>query len=673
MPCSSYHEPEGNELQKSNKKPVTSRLSRNANRWQADDEIYRDLFENATDIVFTTDLSGHFLDGNRAVERLLGYTVEQAKELTWDKLVAPYDMPKATTVLKRHAKGERHVNYELDVITRDGDIRAFEIGSRPIFDAEKIIGFHGIARDITERKRIQSELIQARKEAEQANRAKSSFLANMSHEIRTPINGIIGFMSLMAKTDLTKDQQEYLRPMEESARALMKIINDILDLSKIEAGQLVLEDEILSLGSVIESTVALLRPLAQEKGLTLSVCVDSGISDRLRGDPTRIGQIIANLVNNALKFTDHGGVMISAKLQSCDGSRAMVSICVMDTGIGVPAGETQTLFAPFQQSDTSMNRRFGGTGLGLTITQTLVQAMGGDIDIDSVRDQYTKVNVRLPLTVAAQHGSDTADRRGPADFSGAGIRVLVVDDNDINRRFLSALLRHYQCQVHEVESGRRALTACQRQTFDIVMMDVHMADMDGIETTRRLKQAPSVNTATPVIAVSADVLETSRAHFMEAGIDGFLPKPLTEELLIVELRRWFPQRCRVTEYNAPPAKPTAANDEDPVLDVNAGVRMAAGDRTLWRSSLEDLVAGLPTQLEVVRDSLDTESFAVAQQVAHRIAGAAGYVAAAALHGAARALEKACRARHGDDAHKWLQVLSFELERVRGHAARKPKP
>ncbi len=656
-------------MQKTNKKSVTSPLSRNANRWQATDEIYRDLFENATDIVFTTDLSGHFLAGNRAVERLLGYTVDQAKELTWDKLVAPYDMPKATMVLKRHAKGERHVNYELDVITRHGDIRAFEIGSRPIFAAEKIIGFHGIARDITDRKRIQRELIQARREAEQANRAKSSFLANMSHEIRTPINGILGFLSLMAKTDLTAEQQEYLRPVEESARALMKIIDDILDLSKIEAGQLIIENERFNLGSVIESTVALLRPLAQEKGLSLSVHVDSSIDEPLRGDATRIGQIVANLVNNAIKFTDHGGVMVSAKLKPDDGARAMVGICVLDTGIGVASTERRSVFEPFQQSDTAMNRRYGGTGLGLTITQTLVQAMGGKIEIDSVPGQYTKVYVRLPLPVAGHIDSKRAQRSEPADFAGAGIRVLVVDDNDINRRFLGMLLQRYHCEVHEVDCGQRALHACRSQRFDIVMMDVHMADMDGIETTRRLKRGGGVNAATPVIAVSADVLETSRARFTDAGIDGFLPKPLTEELLFAELRRWFPQRCRGPQPEPAVAETVSGPDMDAVLNADAGVRMAAGDQALWRRSLDELVTGLPTQLQVVHNALETGSFAVVQQVAHRIAGGAGYVAAVALHTVAGALEKASRANRGDEARKWLQVLGFEAERLQDHVRR----
>ena len=212
-------------------------LPQPAAAYLAAEHIYRDLFENATDIVFTTDLSGHFLVGNRAVTRLLGYTVEEARELTWEKLVAPYEMSKAAAMWRRHAKGETHISFELDAYTKTGELKTFEIGSRPIFAGGQIVGFHGIARDVTERKRMQGALIAARRAAERANQAKSTFLANMSHEIRTPINGILGFISLVAKTDLSPEQRRLLKPVEESANNLLNIIDDVLDLSRIEAGQ----------------------------------------------------------------------------------------------------------------------------------------------------------------------------------------------------------------------------------------------------------------------------------------------------------------------------------------------------------------------------------------------------------------------------------------------------
>jgi len=466
---------------------------------------YRDLFENATDIVFTTDLSGHFLVGNKAVQRLLGYTVEEAKSLTWERLVAPYDMWKARQMYKRHAGGEQRISFELDTVTAAGDIKTFEIGSRPMFRNGQLCGFHGIARDITSRKEMQQQLEAARREAEIANQSKSTFLANMSHEIRTPINGILGFLSLFAKTDLTAKQKECLVPVEESARHLLKIINDILDLSKIEAGRLSIDHEIFDFRDVVKSAVDLLRPLGESKGLGITATFDSRIPRLVVSDGTRVGQVVSNLVSNAIKFTDAGFVSVHCLVKKTTASEMWVEIAVTDSGIGIAPEDQAILFEPFRQLDARPDRRYAGTGLGLTISRNLVEAMGGEIRVASEAGRYTVVAFELPVGVAPDDaaGTEQEGRDASRHFKGAGLAALIVDDNDINRRYLQAVLDQCGVAVSQAASGGAALEACRAGRFDIVFMDIHMAGMDGIETTRRLRAQVPAYRGVPVVAVSA--------------------------------------------------------------------------------------------------------------------------------------------------------------------------
>ncbi len=597
----------------------------------APEPAYRDLFENATDIVFTTDLSGHFLSGNRAVRRLLGYTVDEARRLTWAKLVAPYEMGKAAAMWRRHARGEVHLNFELDTYTKSGALKTFEIGSRPIFVAGRIVGFHGIARDVTERKRMQRALIEARRAAEQANRAKTAFLANMSHEIRTPINGILGFVSLISKTDLSAEQRRLLRPVEESAVNLLKLIDDVLDLSRIESGHVPIDPEAIYLPAVLNTHLNLLRPLAEQKGLALRLRISPSARAWVLGDPTRIGQVVTNLVNNAIKFTERG--IVSVHLSRT--RSGTVTLIVRDTGAGIPANRLAGLFAPFQQVDTRRKRRHGGVGLGLAITKNLVDAMGGDIDIDSKAHSHTRVQVRLPLPTAAapKTGSHrSADQRfavGRRSFQGADLRVLVVDDNRINREYLCQALRQMGVAVAEAGSGAQAVHQCALRSWDLILMDIHMAEMDGVETMRRIRAASRARM--PVVGVSADVVDGGE-EFLRAGMDGFLAKPVSETQLCACLRAQFPGRVLRTHARADAA----------LIDEARGVSLACGDRGLWLRSLKTLGGALPAQTTALRAALLRRDLLEIAAGAHRLAGAAAYVGALRLHCAAARLERDCR-------------------------------
>jgi len=604
-------------------------------------EIYRDLFENATDIVFTTDLSGHFLAGNKAVQRHLGYTVEEAKTLTWEKLVAGHDLWKARQMYKRHAGGEMQISFELDAVTAGGEIRTFEIGSRPMFHDGRLSGFHGIARDITSRKEMERQLESARREAEAANASKSTFLANMSHEIRTPINGILGFISLFAKTELTAEQRDYLAPIEASARNLLKIINDILDLSKIEAGRFSIDNEIFNFRDVVTSAVALLRPMAANKGLAVSVDIDDALPRYVVGDGTRIGQLVSNLVNNAIKFTEAGSVRLRSRVTRTSATTLSVAVTVSDTGIGITPEQRDRLFEPFYQVDASPGRRYTGTGLGLAITRNLVEAMEGEIRVRSTPGQFTEVSFEVPLGLPPED-PDAGGMGGGgliSKFDGAGLAALIVDDNEINRWFLGAVLKQYGFEVCHAASGGGALEACAGRRFDIVFMDIHMADMDGMETTRRLRAQLPAYRSVPVVAVSADVLGHKGDRFLDQGLDYFLPKPVNEAQMVALLASVFAGRGGHPGGGVP----SAGDGQEPplaVLDRARGVALASGDEELWRRSVGALRGQVQEALPALRAALEARDRETAGRLAHRLAGTAAYAAAGELEHHARALERA---------------------------------
>jgi PAS domain S-box-containing protein len=346
---------------------------------------YRELFTNATDIVYTHDLDGNFTSINSAAERVTGYTLEEARTRSIPDIVAPLHLDRAVRATLRQLAGETIPPYELDIVTKDGRCLPIEVNTRLIYEDGRPVGVQGIARDIAARKRVEAELQRAKDAAEAANRAKSEFLANVSHEIRTPMNGIIGMTELALSTELTAEQREYLDMVKDSAHALLGIINDILDFSKIEAGKLDLMPTELVLCESLAATMQTLAVRARQQQLELTWEVSAAVPDRLVGDAGRLRQIVINLVGNALKFTPAGGkVALHVDTESASATEVTLHFTVSDTGIGIPAEKHRVIFEAFAQADGSSARRYGGTGLGLAISSQLVAMMGGRIWVESV-------------------------------------------------------------------------------------------------------------------------------------------------------------------------------------------------------------------------------------------------------------------------------------------------
>ena len=395
--------------------------------------------------------------------------------------------------------------------------------------------------DISEQQRYEQQLREARDAAESAASAKSRFLAMMSHELRTPMTGIIGMAELLHETPLGDEQRRIVEVLDGSARSLLTVLNDLLDYSKIEAGKLRLESIDFRPDAVLGEVQSLLAPAASERGDTIAVHWPDGPVPALRGDPTRLRQVLVNLVGNAIKFTERGSITVTGHTRALPDGRVELELSVADTGVGIAPEVLPTLFRPFQQADTSTTRRFGGTGLGLAICRHLVEAMGGTIGADSRPGHGStfRFTVRLeragaePATAGAAPAADAPKARG--------LRILVAEDNPTNRLLVGTRLGRVPHRVDLVENGAQAVEAVRTGDYDLVLMDMQMPELDGVGATRAIRALPGARGRTPIVALSADALPESRERYMSCGLDDYLTKPIDWPALERVLLRFVPQ------------------------------------------------------------------------------------------------------------------------------------
>jgi PAS domain S-box-containing protein len=497
------------------------------------------FFDVSLDMLCIRDLQGRFVKQSRAWETVLGYPVESLEGQPLLPLIHPDDQAESKAYMAKAENGEVF-GYINRYRHRDGHYRPLEWRARRSGDL-----VFAVARDVTERLRNEAEMEAAKQAAEAANRAKTDFLANMSHEIRTPLNGVIGVVAALGQTERTPAQREMVELIQSSGATLERLVSDILDVSKIEAGRLTIEERAFDLEAELSGPFEIARIRADEKGLVFRVECDAGAGGVFRGDSVRIKQVLGNLLSNALKFTSRGEVV--ARIAMVDpmqpGEASRLTLQVRDTGVGFDPELAAVLFQRFSQADTTITRRFGGTGLGLSISKTLVEMMGGEITAESRPGQGSVFTVVIPLMRAQTPGdrAETEHDVGGAALGGHdGLRVLLAEDHLINQKVVQLILAPSGAELTIVENGSLAVEAFKAAPFDLVLMDMQMPVMDGLAATRLIRaheRQAGPGGHVPIVMLSANAMAHHRRDALAAGADLHVSKPVTALALMAGIEQ----------------------------------------------------------------------------------------------------------------------------------------
>ncbi len=610
-----------------------------------DQQFYtRSLIESNIDALMTTDPSGIITDVNKQMEALTG--------CTRDELIgAPFkdyftDPARAEAGIKLVLSEKKVTDYELTACSRDGKKTVVSYNATTFYDRNRTLqGVFAAARDVTERKRVEVELKQAKAVAESASRTKSDFLASMSHEIRTPMNAIMGIADLLAKTPLSAEQDKYVQIFRRAGDNLLNLINDILDLSKVEASQLELERTGFSLNDLLEKVIEMVSVRAQEKQLGLTYEIAADVPLKLIGDPTRLRQVLLNLLGNAIKFTESGVASLRVMQDTDLAVPTALRFTVTDTGIGIPHAKLPRIFERFVQADTSTTRRFGGSGLGLTISKRLVELMGGRIWAESMVDRGSVFSFAVPFEIW------TGATRGAAAPLGAGpepplaaLRILLAEDSPDNCTLTLAYLEDTPYQVEIAETGAIACEMFRSSHYDLVLMDRQMPVMDGLTATRTIRAWEQANgrPPTPIIALTASALKGDREKCLAAGCTAFLTKPIKQEVLLHAI---YEHSSR-----AQPVSPTADAAMPPLRRS-----LAAQVPAFLRHRSHDVITML--------DALTRDDFAVVERLAHGMRGAGASFGFQTITDIGAEIERAAAAADADASRGWVHELSTFLARV----------
>jgi len=522
-------------------------------RLRREEQRRRAIVDTALDSIIVLGPDGQIDSVNPATCEMFGQSAQTLEGASFFDLL----QPAARASVQRYLDGVQSrpaETYRQELLAMAGDGRELTLDvalSANAFDTETLIV--GVLRDITRLKQAEQELCAAMQAAERASQAKSDFLAHMSHELRTPINGVIGMLELSRQAQHAQEQEEFLLTASNCADQMLLLVNDLLDFAKIEAGQLLLEESTLTLRSLLGNLTREPIMRAAQKGLTLDVAIGADVPDEVTGDATRLGQVLLNLLSNAIKFTERGGIVLRVTALSRRAEAAQIRFEVEDTGIGISADKQQHIFAAFAQADTSITRRFGGTGLGLSISSQLVQLMGGSLSVHSEPGRGSRFGFTVtlgctPQPAAGRPPATDTTHPAPALQAPTPRRVLLAEDNLVNQKLISTVLLRRGHQVDVADDGARAVAMAATQDYDVILMDLQMPELDGIQATRIIRWLNDHTSRRPrIIALTAHALQSDAIRCREAGMDGYIAKPVKMQDLIAIV-----EGTDATERDGPP-------------------------------------------------------------------------------------------------------------------------
>ncbi|MBC6697254.1 PAS domain S-box protein [Hymenobacter sp. BT190] len=645
---------------------VADEQRRTANRRLAEqNRLFRQVIDTAPHLIYLKDRLGNYLLANQAVADLYGMTPQQIVGAQPENLPnMPADGQRYRQQDEELLRTGQDIVLEESFTKSDGEVLWFYSIKRPFVLADGSMQVLGIDTNITELKRTQLDLHAAKEAAEQNAQAKQDFLANMSHEIRTPLNGILGIAGLLAKTPLDDQQSQFLRHIRYSADHLLVVINDVLAMAELGAGKIRPERIAFDVRDVMTTSQELLLPRAQEKGITLELALPpASVPTTVLGDPHRLRQVLLNLISNAVKFTAHGQVLVSCQPLSLTPEQTTLQFQVADTGTGIPAHQLQQMFEPFMQASSSTAREYGGSGLGLSISRGLVELMGGTLSAESRLHEGSTFSFTLTFSCAP---AIAKGKPLPApNYRRLGARrVLLAEDNAINQFLVEALLGAWGWTVDTAGTGPEALLLFNQHRYDVVLMDIQMPGMDGVEATRRLRQHPDPErAATPILALTAHALRGEAERFKQAGFSGYLSKPFLEEELFQAIAAVLRQRpAEVASLAA--AEPEPKPITSPLYSLSGIRRLAHGNEEFVRRLAQLFIQTTPPAVRELEQHLATADYDQLGAAAHQLKSSLDGLQIRSLHGPIRRLE-ACRKEPIDpqEAKQLVDLVCTVTEQV----------
>jgi PAS domain S-box-containing protein len=571
--------------------------------------FYAAVVEDGSDLIFLVDFDGNIHYHNSSVRGTLGY---KGKTLNGKNF---FDFIPSNTVddIKEKFIHSRRRAYtekvEIQFLCKDRSYKFLEFNAINLKHKVGLNGFILDCRDITQRKRDAEELVRLQK-------AKEQFLANISHEIRTPINGIAGMAGLLSQESSPEERGTYLNAIRHSAENLKVIINDILDLAAIDSGKLRFEYIPFNLHDLLPSVVSMFAYQAKEKNIGLEYNIQPSLKRILLGDPVRLNQILINLISNAVKFTHSGKIQVECSAEKREKNGCVVKIQVIDTGVGVPSDKLDTIFESFSQADASVTRKYGGSGLGLTIVKQLVELQHGTIEVKSKEHKGSNFIVRIPYSFANSAGLNKTDRPAIPQVSDkklSGLKVLLVEDNDINRLYAKSILRQWNCMVDIAENGLVAIEKIKYNFYDVVLMDVQMPVMDGYEATRAIRVMESHMRHAPIVALTANATKTDIEKCLSSGMNDYLPKPFTPE----DLYRKISSDLNIQTKNIGTPMPAVA-ERKASFDLAYLRSISDDNHEFLQEMLQTFVESIPPVLREMEAAVNEENWKKLSRLAHQI-------------------------------------------------------